>query len=89
MSSGDNTDEFLCATPTLELVSNEETLSKVLRSHLWEVEKAERYGEDGFLTRIECVRCGLKRIAIVSNIEESARRARVQRSERRSQHLTS
>jgi hypothetical protein len=48
----------------------------VLQTHLWEVEKAEPYGDDGFLTRIECARCGLKRTAIVSNIQESAKKAR-------------
>lgn len=75
MSSEKDPEEFRCATPTLELVSNEATLSKVLRTHTWKVEKAERYGEDGFLTRIECVRCGLRRVAIVSNIEDSAKKA--------------
>ena len=81
MSSEKERDEFPCATPTLELVANEETLSKVLRTHTWKVEKAERYGEDGFLTRIECVRCGLRRVAIVSNVEDSAKKARELRQE--------
>jgi hypothetical protein len=66
---------FACVTPTFELVSKEDTLSWVLGTHTWQVEKAERYGTDGFLTKIVCMKCGLQRTAIVSNIEESAKRA--------------
>jgi hypothetical protein len=64
-----------CVTPTFELVSKEDTLSAVLETHTWQVEKAERYGTDGFLTKIVCTKCGLQRTAIVSNIEESTIRA--------------
>lgn len=87
MSSEREHDEFLCATPTLELVSDEKTLSKVLASHVWKVEKAERYATDGFLTRIECVRCGLKRTAIVSNVEDSARKAKELRGRKQQEEL--
>jgi hypothetical protein len=87
MSSEKELEEFPCATPTLELVSNEKTLSKVLQSHTWKVEKAELFG-DGFLTKIECVRCGLMRTAIVSNVEDSARKARELR-EKKQEELVS
>lgn len=78
----DRGEDFACISPTFELVSNEETLSKVLRSHTWSVEKAEPYGTDGFLTKIVCSKCGLERTAIVSNIEESAKRALENRNAR-------
>jgi hypothetical protein len=79
--SEEREEEFLCVTPTFELVSKEDTLSRVLRTHTWQVEKAEHYGTDGFLTKIVCIKCGLQRIAIVSNIEESAKRASENRRE--------
>jgi hypothetical protein len=79
-------EEFLCATPTLELVRNEKTLSQVLQTHVWNVEKAEVYA-DGFLTRIKCLRCGLKRTAIISNIADSAKSAKELR-QKRSQRQT-
>jgi hypothetical protein len=61
-----------CVTPTFELVNDEETLSKVLQSHSWQVVKAEFYTTDTFLTRVTCTNCGLERVAILSNIKESA-----------------
>jgi hypothetical protein len=75
MLSENKSEDFLCITPTLEIVSKEETLSKALQSHKWQVVKAEAYGTDGFLTKIVCTACGLERTAIVSNVEDSAKRA--------------
>jgi hypothetical protein len=62
-----------CISPRFELVSNEESLSKVLDSHSWEVFWVERFGMDGFLTKIVCANCNLERTAIISNIQESAK----------------
>jgi hypothetical protein len=67
----------VCITPTLEIVSQEKTLSQCLSSHTWRVVKAVPSGFDGFLTRIICDRCGLERTAIVNNIEESAKRSAI------------
>jgi hypothetical protein len=72
-------DEFSCATPTLELVSKEETLSKIMQTHSWQVVKAEPYGTDGFLTKIVCIKCGLERIALITNTIESSSVARKKR----------
>jgi hypothetical protein len=68
-------DTFLCVSPTIEIVSEEDTLSKALQSHPWRVAKAESFGTDGFLTKIVCARCGLERTTVISDIEESAKKA--------------
>jgi len=46
-----------------------------LRSHEWVSDKAEAYGTNGILTRVHCKNCGLQRIAVVTEIRESAKRA--------------
>jgi hypothetical protein len=66
---------FSCIAPTIELLSNKESLLQVLQSHDWEVDRTEPSGQDAFLVKIHCANCGLERIFIVSNIEESAKRA--------------
>jgi hypothetical protein len=68
-------EQFNCITPTLETVSNVDTLERALQSHRWQIRKREPFGEDGFLTMIFCVNCGLERTAIISNIKESAKAA--------------
>ena len=67
--------QFSCIAPTIELLSNKETLLQVLGSHDWEVDRTEPSGQDGILSKIHCANCGLDRIFIVSNIEQSAKRA--------------
>ena len=69
-------EEISCITPTFESLQKEEDISKVLGSHSWLVDKTERYGEDGFLTKIHCINCGLERLFITANIQESAKKAR-------------
>ena len=72
--------EFSCATPTVEILSKTENLSRVLETHAWEVDKSEAHGDDGILLRIHCANCGLKRISIISDIQESAKKARESRT---------
>lgn len=72
--------EFSCATPTVEILSTTENLSRVLETHAWEVDKSEAYGNDGILLRIHCKNCGLKTISIISDIPESAKKARESRT---------
>jgi hypothetical protein len=65
-----------CIIPTVDLLSNKQTLLQVLQSHDWEVDKTETHGQDGILSKIHCANCGLERIFIVSNIEDSTKRAK-------------
>jgi len=39
------------------------------------VDRSEPHGRDGILTRIHCINCGLERVSILADIEESAKRA--------------
>ncbi len=76
MLSEEKADQFRCATPIVDILSKTENLSRVLESHVWEVDKSETYGNDGILLRVHCKNCGLRRISIISDIQESTKRAR-------------
>jgi hypothetical protein len=73
-------EEYFCAVPTVEILSKTENLSKVLDSHAWEVRKSETYGDDGILLFVQCKNCGLKRISIISDIKDSAKKRAATRS---------
>jgi hypothetical protein len=75
LSKKESAKEFPCTVPTVELLSVNENLTPVLESHSWEVNRCESYGRDGILLSVHCVNCGLKKLSIISDIEESAKRA--------------
>jgi hypothetical protein len=80
--------KFRCITPTAELLSKKETFKEVLDSHDWEMDKVDPERHDQILAKIHCSKCGLERIFIVSNIQESAgKAAKIREQEKLNQQL--
>jgi hypothetical protein len=71
-------EELACIVPTSEMLKTDENL-KILDTHEWTVSSSVPQGEDGILIKIYCKNCGLQRISIISDIKDSAERARVYR----------
>jgi hypothetical protein len=66
---------FSCITPTAEQLREPSIISEVVESHSWKVEESNPHG-DGFIVRMHCANCGLGRIFIIYNVEESAKKSK-------------
>ena len=75
MLAQDQTTSNACITPTVELAKKIEDLDRIMNTHSWQVVKSESYGGDAIMFRLSCTKCGLVRLSIVSDIEDSAKRA--------------
>jgi hypothetical protein len=60
-----------CIVPTLPDMDNSSFMNEMMASHEWVVDKNESYGIDGILTRNHCSRCGMGRLMILYNLENS------------------
>jgi cytochrome b len=84
--------DFLCLSPNTGLLSTKEGQRQVLNSHDWEIDKLEAQNSDSILSKVHCSICGLERIFIVSNINESAIKAaqvKEEQQEEREEKITS
>ena len=75
MLAQDQSTNTACMTPTLEIAERIEDLERIMDTHSWQVVKSESYGGDAILFKLICTKCGLVRLSIVSDIEDSAKRA--------------
>ena len=75
MSLQENDKKFTCITPTGELLSKKDTSLEMFNSHDWEIVHTEVQSVNQIMSRVRCSICGLQRIFIVSDIEDSAKRA--------------
>jgi hypothetical protein len=56
-----------CIPPTRENTKTSIDVERMFNSHVWKLEKAEsQYGEKGVFIRMNCTRCGAKKVAILS-----------------------
>lgn len=60
-----------CIVPNLSDMNDSSFSRYMMDSHVWVTEKNEAYGEYGILVRDHCSNCGLERIMILHNIDES------------------
>ena len=63
-----------CIPPRLPEINDSRFSEEMMESHNWAVDKNETYGEDGILARSHCSRCGLGRLMILHNLDESSKK---------------
>jgi hypothetical protein len=66
-----------CSIPTVENLHSGANVEKILGSHEWIADRIEPQGseQDAILLKVHCKNCGLERISIISDIQDSAKKA--------------
>ena len=66
-------EKFPCMAPTIENLSNGDSLQQVFVSHSWKVDIVEHHACDQILVKVHCSSCKLGNLFILSNILDSSK----------------